>query len=208
MQQSSHARSTDGQSLNNDSPSTGETSSAPGTASEATGSEHSASISQFPTSHPNNYSTAGPPSSASFRANRRQTSAYAGSQAALQGRPASSSEPPPVMRPRQPSDGASAQSARARYDYENQLLVYLRDEQLMPWKEITKQFEMAFNRRYQMPALQMRYGRLKQRTNPWTDQDTAALQLAHEYYAEKRYEIIASKVCHPSRQCLRLVNIY
>lgn len=98
------------------------------------------------------------------------------------------------MRSRNPSDPASSQSARARYEQENQFLVYLRDEQLMPWKEITRQFQLAFNRSYQMPALQMRYGRLKQRTNPWTDQDTTALQLAHEYYVEKRYEIIASKV--------------
>lgn len=81
-----------------------------------------------------------------------------------------------------------------KLDEENRYLVYLRDQQRLPWKEISRKFEQTFQRPYQAPALQMRYGRLKSRLHPWTDADTNALQLAQEYYANKRFEIIAEKV--------------
>lgn len=82
-----------------------------------------------------------------------------------------------------------------KLDEENRYLVYLRDQQRLPWKEISRKFEQTFQRPYQAPALQMRYGRLKNRLHPWTEADTTALQMAQEYYANKRFEIIAEKVC-------------
>lgn len=51
------------------------------------------------------------------------------------------------------------------------LLIELKQEQNMPWKDISKEFEERLGRPYQIPALQIRYKRLKKRLRTWTDQD-------------------------------------
>lgn len=84
----------------------------------------------------------------------------------------------------------------AQLDEENQYIVQLREKEGLPWKEIGRRFSQTFGRTYQTPALQMRYGRLKNRQRPWTEADDSALQMAHNYYANMRYEIIAEKVRH------------
>jgi hypothetical protein len=54
---------------------------------------------------------------------------------------------------------------------DDRLLIKLKQDQNMPWKEISKEFEERLGRPYQVPALQMRYKRLKERLRTWTDQD-------------------------------------
>ncbi|KAI9671343.1 MAG: hypothetical protein M1831_004252 [Alyxoria varia] len=105
--------------------------------------------------------------------------------------------PPPNKRRREGSEPPSSypNPKNATLDQENELLLSLRDEHGLPWKEITRRFQIILGRQYQTPALQMRYTRIKQRqTPPWTEQDTAALRMAQEFYVKKRYEIIAEKM--------------
>lgn len=54
---------------------------------------------------------------------------------------------------------------------DERLLIKLKQEQNMPWKDISREFEERLGRPYQVPALQMRYKRLKERLRLWTDQD-------------------------------------
>ena len=54
---------------------------------------------------------------------------------------------------------------------EEKLLIKLKQEQNMPWKDISKEFGERLGRPYQVPALQMRYKRLKERLRTWSDQD-------------------------------------
>lgn len=93
---------------------------------------------------------------------------------------------------------------------EEQLLVQLKQDQNLPWKEIAKEFEDRFGRPFQVPALQMRYKRLRERMRPWTNEDIAALMAAHEYWASNKFEIIANKMADfgiqdrwPARYCDR-----
>lgn len=93
---------------------------------------------------------------------------------------------------------------------EERLLVQLKQDQSMPWKEIAKEFEDKFGKPFQVPALQMRYKRLRERLRNWTNQDIAALEAAHEYWASNKYEIIANKMADfgvrekwPARYCER-----
>jgi hypothetical protein len=54
---------------------------------------------------------------------------------------------------------------------EEKLLFKLKRDGNMPWKDISKKFEETFGRPYQVPALQMRYKRLKERLRPWKEED-------------------------------------
>ena len=65
----------------------------------------------------------------------------------------------------------------------------------MPWKDIAARFQTDLQKSYQIPALQMRYKRLRERMRVWTDTDRQALRMAHEYWAQNKFEIIAQKVC-------------
>lgn len=93
---------------------------------------------------------------------------------------------------------------------EEQLLVQLKQDQNLPWKEIAKEFEDRLGRSYAVPALQMRYKRLRERMRRWTNEDIAALMAAHEYWASNKFEIIANKMADfgiqdrwPARYCDR-----
>jgi hypothetical protein len=93
---------------------------------------------------------------------------------------------------------------------EERLLVQLKQDQSLPWKEIAKEFEDKFGKPFQVPALQMRYKRLRERLRNWTNQDIAALEAAHEYWATNKFEIIANKMADfgvqerwPARYCER-----
>ena len=54
---------------------------------------------------------------------------------------------------------------------EEQLLFTLKQEGNLPWKDISREFEQRFGRTYQVPALQMRFKRLKERLRTWTEND-------------------------------------
>ena len=54
---------------------------------------------------------------------------------------------------------------------EEQLLLKLKHEESLPWKDIAREFETRLGRSYQVPALQMRYKRLRERLRTWTEDD-------------------------------------
>lgn len=78
---------------------------------------------------------------------------------------------------------------------EDKLLLKLKDEESLPWKDIAARFQTDIGKTYQIPALQMRLKRLRERLRVWTDVDVKALRLAHDYWREQKFEIIAAKVC-------------
>jgi hypothetical protein len=78
---------------------------------------------------------------------------------------------------------------------EDRLLLRLKEEEKMPWKDIAARFQTDLNKSYQIPALQMRIKRLKERMRGWTETDVKALRMAHDYYVQSKFEIISQKVC-------------
>ena len=78
---------------------------------------------------------------------------------------------------------------------EDSLLLKWRDEELLSWKMVAAKFQHELGRTYNVPALQMRLKRLRERLRAWVEVDVTALRLAHEYWEKKRWEIIADKVC-------------
>ena len=78
---------------------------------------------------------------------------------------------------------------------EDKLLLQLKDEQQLPWKNIVTRFEQETGKVHAIAALQMRYKRLKDRLQVWTDPDIDALKQAHEYWESRKFDIISGKVC-------------
>jgi hypothetical protein len=76
---------------------------------------------------------------------------------------------------------------------EDVLLIRLKDEENLTWKEVASRFQSETGRAYQVPALQMRLKRLKERMKVWSECDVRALRLAHEYWLTHKWELIASK---------------
>ena len=83
---------------------------------------------------------------------------------------------------------------QAELSDEDQLLLKLKHEENLPWKDIAKEFETRLGRTYQVPALQMRHKRLRERLRTWTEDDVSALKAAYEYWEKSKFEIIAQKV--------------
>jgi hypothetical protein len=77
---------------------------------------------------------------------------------------------------------------------EDRLLLQLKEEESMPWKDIAARFQTDLNKNYQIPALQMRLKRLRERMRVWTETDIRALRMAHDYWVQNKFEIIAQKV--------------
>jgi hypothetical protein len=77
---------------------------------------------------------------------------------------------------------------------EERLLLQLKDEENMPWKDIQARVESDLGRQYNIPALQMKLKRLRERMRVWTETDVRALRMAHEYWAQSKFEIISQKV--------------
>jgi hypothetical protein len=77
---------------------------------------------------------------------------------------------------------------------EDELLLRLKDEENLTWKEIQKRFETDINKTFQIPALQMRLKRLRERMRTWTEMDVQALRMAHDYWHNSKFEIIAAKM--------------
>ena len=57
---------------------------------------------------------------------------------------------------------------------EEQLLLRLKEEENLPWKDIAVRFQTDLGKSYQVPALQMRFKRLRERMRSWTDTDVSA----------------------------------
>lgn len=85
-------------------------------------------------------------------------------------------------------------SAQFELSEEDRLLLQLKEEEAMPWKDIAARFQSDLGKSYQIPALQMRLKRLRERMRVWTEADVRALRMAHEYWAQNKFDIIAQKV--------------
>lgn len=77
---------------------------------------------------------------------------------------------------------------------EDKLLLQLKDEQQLPWKNIVGSFQQETGKVHAIAALQMRYKRLKDRLQVWTDPDIEALKQAHDYWESRKFDIISAKV--------------
>jgi len=93
---------------------------------------------------------------------------------------------------------------------EDSFLLKLKDEDRLSWKDIASRFQSDLSKTVQIPALQMRLKRLRERIKVWTDVDVQALRMAHDYYASNKFEIIAAKMADygaadkfSSKQCTR-----
>lgn len=100
-------------------------------------------------------------------------------------------EAPEDLKRRKRSDSAAVTTELTE---EDKLLIQLKDEESLPWKDIAARFQSDLGKTYQIPALQMRLKRLRERLRVWTEPDVKALRLAHEYWIQNKYDIIASKV--------------
>jgi len=77
---------------------------------------------------------------------------------------------------------------------EDSFLLRLKDEEGLTWKDIAARFQSDLGKTVQIPALQMRLKRLKERMRVWTELDLQALRMAHDHWISSKFSIIASKV--------------
>ncbi|KAF2834070.1 hypothetical protein M501DRAFT_944979 [Patellaria atrata CBS 101060] len=77
---------------------------------------------------------------------------------------------------------------------EDKLLFKLKDDESLPWKDIAARFHSELGKTFQVPALQMRYKRLRERLRVWSEIDVTALRLAHDYWERSKFEIISQKM--------------
>ncbi|PSN64931.1 hypothetical protein BS50DRAFT_496529 [Corynespora cassiicola Philippines] len=87
---------------------------------------------------------------------------------------------------------------------EDRLLIQLKDEESMPWKDIAARFQSDLGKTYQIPALQMRLKRLRERMRVWTESDVRALRMAHEYWVQSKFDIISQKVSPVPRDAAKM----
>lgn len=66
---------------------------------------------------------------------------------------------------------APSQAGPVELNEEEQLLLKLKEEENLPWKDIATRFQTELGRSYQVPALQMRFKRLRERMRTWTETD-------------------------------------
>ncbi|KAL9017771.1 MAG: hypothetical protein Q9185_004928 [Variospora sp. 1 TL-2023] len=89
---------------------------------------------------------------------------------------------------------APSQSGPVELNEEEQLLLRLKEEENLPWKDIAVRFQTDLGKSYQVPALQMRFKRLRERMRTWTETDVQALEQAYDYWEKFQFDIIAAKV--------------
>lgn len=66
---------------------------------------------------------------------------------------------------------APSQTGPVELNEEEQLLLKLKEEENLPWKDIAVRFQTDLGKSYQVPALQMRFKRLRERMRTWTETD-------------------------------------
>ncbi|TKX23384.1 hypothetical protein C1H76_4452 [Elsinoe australis] len=100
--------------------------------------------------------------------------------------------------------------AGADLSEDDRLLVSLKEEEGLPWKDIAARFGSHHGKTFQVAALQMRYKRLREKFRVWQGEDVEALKLAHEYWEKYKWDIISSKMLDfgiqerwPSKHCAR-----
>lgn len=87
--------------------------------------------------------------------------------------------------------------ASAELSDDDRLLVALKEDQNLPWKDIAARFTSERGKVYQVAALQMRYKRLREKHRVWENKDVEALKLAYEYWEKNKWEIVAQRVSVP-----------
>ncbi|KAL8919892.1 MAG: hypothetical protein Q9172_004768 [Xanthocarpia lactea] len=87
-----------------------------------------------------------------------------------------------------------SQTGPVELNEEEQLLLKLKEEENLPWKDIAVRFQTELGKSYQVPALQMRFKRLRERMRTWTETDVQALEQAYDYWEKFQFDIIAAKV--------------
>ena len=68
---------------------------------------------------------------------------------------------------------APSQAGPVELNEEEQLLLKLKEEENLPWKDIAVRFQTDLGKSYQVPALQMRFKRLRERMRTWTETDVS-----------------------------------
>lgn len=68
---------------------------------------------------------------------------------------------------------APSQAGPVELNEEEQLLLKLKEEENLPWKDIATRFQTELGKSYQVPALQMRFKRLRERMRTWTETDVS-----------------------------------
>jgi len=66
-----------------------------------------------------------------------------------------------------------SQSGPVELNEEEQLLLRLKEEENLPWKDIAVRFQTDLGKMYQVPALQMRFKRLRERMRAWSETDVS-----------------------------------
>lgn len=84
--------------------------------------------------------------------------------------------------------------ASADLSEDDRLLVTLKEEQNLPWKDIALRYSAEKGKTVQVAALQMKYKRLREKHRVWTESDMDALRQAHDMYEKRKWEIVAEKV--------------
>ena len=64
---------------------------------------------------------------------------------------------------------------------EETLLLKLKEEENLPWKDIAVRFQTDLGKSYQVPALQMRFKRLRERMRTWTETDVSTTLFSFIY---------------------------
>ncbi|EMC99541.1 hypothetical protein BAUCODRAFT_144949 [Baudoinia panamericana UAMH 10762] len=92
----------------------------------------------------------------------------------------------------------------------DRFLVQLKEDENLSWKDIAYRFETDRGESPQVPALQMRYKRLREKHRVWEQQDVTALRQAYEYWEKSKWDIISTRMLEhgvqerwPARFCAR-----
>ena len=97
---------------------------------------------------------------------------------------------------------APSQNGPIELNEEEQLLLKLKEEENLPWKDIATRFQTDLGKSYQVPALQMRFKRLRERMRSWTETDVSF----DFYYVIPRNVYIDSETDSSTRASLRLLG--
>lgn len=74
---------------------------------------------------------------------------------------------------------APSTSGPVELNEEEPALRKLKEEENLPWKDIAIRFQTDLGKSYQVPALQMRFKRLRERMRTWTETDVSRLFLCY-----------------------------
>ncbi|KAF2835881.1 hypothetical protein M501DRAFT_902956, partial [Patellaria atrata CBS 101060] len=77
---------------------------------------------------------------------------------------------------------------------EERLLLKLKEDEKLPWKDIIRIFRSRLDKEYQIPMLQMRYKRLRGRLCQSADGEEKALRLADRHWETNKWDIISEKM--------------